>query len=78
MKPQSDQTSSSNSTLPSNKVVSSTITSQLLNRANGGGPQQDVIGFAKASGDMNDVERLKEENRRLKRTLLERFEETFY
>jgi hypothetical protein len=27
---------------------------------------------------MNDVERLKEENRRLKRTLLERFEETFY
>ena len=43
--------------------------------------QQEVIPFTEANtanpSQMSEVERLREENKRLKRTLLERFDETF-
>ena len=37
----------------------------------------DMIGFESSKGASTDMDRLKEENKRLKRTLLERFDETF-
>lgn len=37
-----------------------------------------VIPAVPSKDNMNEVERLREENKRLKRTLIERFDETFY
>jgi len=42
--------------------------------------EEEVITFTKEQtnpSDMSEVERLREENKRLKRTLLERFDDTF-
>jgi len=39
---------------------------------------EEVIGFEETTSvDKSEIEKLREENKRLKRTLLERFDETF-
>lgn len=39
--------------------------------------EPDVIGFDNKDSQMSEIDKLKEENKRLKRTLLERFDDTF-
>lgn len=62
------------------KPTTSTNTSVIQNLAMKE-EQPEIIGFTEANtsnpSQMTEVERLREENKRLKRTLLERFDDTF-